>query len=202
MRSTRWPLSRRSSCIPATSRTFSTPKQFDDSACDPFAVARAADRVARVNTTWWETISNRTSPQFQNPYSRHRGRLGIGGRRRHSLCRAPQRLQLRETGGCSGAISSYWLAHDLPAGVAQSRPPSFFTHVPLFICSIRNGGGDDRGWYQGDWPCCSPSTHVTVLNGHIHQIVHASERERSLREHRCDRISAAKTRHSRRNPGR
>ena len=70
--------------------------------------------------------------------------------------------------GLMGADQLDWLAKDL-AGVARSTPVVVFTHVPLYALY------PDWGWTTDDgakaMALLAPFERVTVLNGHIHQIV-------------------------------
>jgi Icc protein len=70
--------------------------------------------------------------------------------------------------GLMGADQLDWLAKDL-AGLAHSTPIVVFTHVPLYALY------PDWGWTTEDgtkaMALLAPFERVTVLNGHIHQIV-------------------------------
>jgi 3',5'-cyclic AMP phosphodiesterase CpdA len=73
-----------------------------------------------------------------------------------------------ETMGLLGKEQLYFLGYDL-AGVKKSTPVVVFTHVPLYALY------EEWGWTTQDGASAlamlAPYEHVTVLNGHIHQIV-------------------------------
>ncbi len=61
-----------------------------------------------------------------------------------------------------------WLARDL-TGVARSTPVVVFTHVPLYALYPQWGWTTEDG--AKALALLAPFEHVTVLNGHIHQVV-------------------------------
>jgi 3',5'-cyclic-AMP phosphodiesterase len=78
--------------------------------------------------------------------------------------------------GLLGSDQLDWLAHDL-AGVARSTPVVVFTHVPLYALYPQWGWTTEDGTKA--LALLQPFDHVTVLNGHIHQIV--THREGNVR---------------------
>jgi len=70
--------------------------------------------------------------------------------------------------GVLGTDQLDWLAKDL-AGVATSTPVVVFTHVPLYALYPQWGWTTDDG--AKALALLQPFQRVTVLNGHIHQIV-------------------------------
>lgn len=70
--------------------------------------------------------------------------------------------------GLMGADQLAWLARDLSA-VAKTTPVVVFTHVPLYALFPQWGWTTEDG--SKALAMLQPFEHVTVLNGHIHQIV-------------------------------
>ncbi len=70
--------------------------------------------------------------------------------------------------GLMGADQLAWLAKDLSA-VAKTTPVVVFTHVPLYALFPQWGWTTEDG--SKALAMLQPFEHVTVLNGHIHQIV-------------------------------
>jgi 3',5'-cyclic AMP phosphodiesterase CpdA len=70
--------------------------------------------------------------------------------------------------GLLGTEQLDWLAKDL-AGVAQATPIVVFTHVPLYALYPQWGWTTEDG--SKALALLAPFERVTVLNGHIHQIV-------------------------------
>ncbi len=78
--------------------------------------------------------------------------------------------------GLLGSDQLDWLAKDL-ASVARSTPVVVFTHVPLYALYPQWGWTTEDG--AKALALLRPFDHVTVLNGHIHQIV--THREGNIR---------------------
>ncbi|HEY1883667.1 MAG TPA: metallophosphoesterase [Candidatus Cybelea sp.] len=70
--------------------------------------------------------------------------------------------------GLMGADQLAWLAKDVSA-VAKTTPIVVFTHVPLYALFPQWGWTTEDG--SKALAMLAPFEHVTVLNGHIHQIV-------------------------------
>lgn len=70
--------------------------------------------------------------------------------------------------GLMGVDQLAWLAKDL-SSVAKTRPVVVFTHVPLYALFPQWGWTTEDG--SKALAMLAPFEHVTVLNGHIHQIV-------------------------------
>lgn len=74
--------------------------------------------------------------------------------------------------GLLGTDQLGWLKHDLGA-VSKNTPVVVFTHVPLYALFAQWGWTTEDG--SKALALLAPFDHVTVLNGHIHQIVTHTE---------------------------
>ena len=169
--------SRRSSCIPATSRT--SRRRSSSTTHERYfrrlqgAAVRVARRARRRSATTSRRYPERTS---RTPLDRRR--LGVVGSERRSLSSSLLNVFNFENDGPDGRRATR-LARQGSRGAEKPTPIVVFTHVPLYAL-YPAVGMDDRGWREGlgDAAAFRP---VTVLNGHIHQIVTQHEGNIRLR---------------------
>ena len=90
--------------------------------------------------------------------------------------------------GNLGADQLAWLAKDLD-GRAASQPIVVFAHVPLWTVSQEWGWGTDDGAQA--LTLLRRFGSVTVLNGHIHQVMQKVEGNVRLPHRALHRVSAA-----------
>ena len=158
-----------SSFIPATSRISRSPI----SSIRP-TVAGNASRAARRSAGRARRAAART---WSHSSRRFRRRSGTDGwfswdAQRRALRRARQRLRFRADGKALGNDQLAWLERDL-AGLPASKPVVVFAHVPLYALYPQWGWTTEDG--SKALALLARFDAVTVLNGHIHQVIEHKE---------------------------